>query len=119
MGVVLSAADARTVVSGRVTDLQGKAVAKASVAVAGGASTFTDSPGNFSVAPVTAGRHTIILSASDFETIRRSVSVPNTGIENLDLHFEAIHTKRESIVISARTIVPAVDLRNAEVFAKT
>ncbi len=116
---VLSAADAGTAISGRVTDPQGKAVAHASVAILGGASSLTDSLGNFTVAPVKAGRHTIIVSGADFETVRRSVSVPNTGIENLDLHFEAIHTKRESIVISAKTIEPVVDLRNAEVFAKT
>jgi outer membrane receptor protein involved in Fe transport len=106
-------------VSGRVTDPQGKAVAGATVRItppAGeGTAGRTDDAGRFSITGIAAGVYQIAASAPGFATVTKSASLPAV----VDLQFEQLEAHSESIVITAKSIEPAIDLRNSEVFNRT
>jgi outer membrane receptor protein involved in Fe transport len=110
---------AQTFVSGRVTDPQGKAVAGATVRITAPtgevAAGQTDDAGRFSMTGVAAGVYQITASAPGFATVNKSASLPAV----VDLQFEQLEAHSESIVITAKSIEPAIDLRNSEVFSRT
>ena len=116
------AALAESMVSGRVVDSQGKAVAGAVIRFvrADGATVAeirSDSAGQFAFAAVPAGAAAVLASAPGFAPVKGTLS-PSGG-QNLELRFEKLEAQLQSVVISAHVVEPRVDLRNAEVFNRT
>ncbi len=112
----------QTAVAGRVLDLQGKVVAGADVKLTSSAplmTTRTDERGEFSVAGVAPGEYRLTVSADGFVEIAKTVIVEANKTATVDLQFETIASQKQSVVISAQTIEPEIDLRNAEVFTRT
>ncbi|MBZ5729369.1 MAG: TonB-dependent receptor [Acidobacteriia bacterium] len=118
------AATAATGVSGRVFDPQNKLVAGATVELKPAApslapaETRTDEQGRyeFLAAP---GAYDVVIQAPGFFPGTQSVTIPATGTALLDLRFEKLAEQNSSVVITAQSLEPAVDLRNAEVFDRT
>ncbi|MCL4850537.1 MAG: TonB-dependent receptor [Bryobacteraceae bacterium] len=110
-------------VSGRILDPQGKVVPGASVLLQAGSSevarTATDRQGRFLLAAPGAGSYRLSASALGFQTSQQEIIVPPAGTLTLDLTLPGLAGQHDSIVITARTLEPTLDLRNAEVFNRT
>src|SRR3984893_1845035 len=63
------------------------------------------------------GAYTLRIEAPEFVTSVHSFNV--TGPAEFDLQFRELRAQRESVVITAKSLEPGVDLRNAEVFNRT
>jgi outer membrane receptor protein involved in Fe transport len=113
----VSAAD--PALTGRVLDPQGKAVAGARLLLQAGDSTvaFTtsDPQGQYRIATAIPGAYRLSVEASGFQPTRENVTLP----AELDVTLAGIAGQHDSVVISAKTVEPALDLRNAEVFNRT
>jgi hypothetical protein len=124
LAIIAGLAPAQTVVSGRVTDPQGKAVAGATVKLIGPADavvaeTRSDGAGGYTFNNAPAGDYRLTASAHGFAPISKSVSPVLGQPTGADLRFEKIESQPQSIVITAQAIEPTIDLRNAEVFNRT
>jgi len=122
--IVAGLALAQTVVSGRVTDPQGKAVTGATVKLIGPADvvvaeTRSDEAGGYTFNKAPAGDYRLTAAAHGFAAIGKSVSLVVGQPGGADLRFEKIESQAQSIVITAQAIEPTTDLRNAEVFHRT
>jgi hypothetical protein len=108
-------------VTGHVLDPQGRPVASASVHLLIGsddlAQTTTDSQGEFKFDWLLRGTYTLRADATAFVTVAQSVTVAET--HEFDLQFRELATQHQSVVITAKTLEPGVDLRNSEVFNRT
>src|SRR5690349_2100073 len=106
--------------SGGVADPQGKAVVGATVTLERDsrtvASTTSDQEGRFRFRDVTSGNYRLRAEAHEFATITRDVSVPTGQAEGADLQFHNLAVQKQSLVITAKSLEPEIDLRNAEVF---
>jgi hypothetical protein len=109
--------------SGGVTDPQGRAVAGALIHLTRGqteiARSRSNQEGRFSFHDITPGQYTLRAEAHGFADISRDVAVPAGQEEGADLHFGHISDQRETMVITAKSLEPAIDLRNSEVFNRT
>jgi len=105
-----------TVVSGRVVDPQGQPVAGAVVHVDNLAAR-TDAEGQYSLDAV-PGLHSVTVQAPGFEDVAAKVAVSDAPVK-LDLRFERIAENRQSLVVSAKSMEPGIDLRNSEVYNKS
>jgi hypothetical protein len=115
---------AQPVVSGQVTDPQGKAVVGASVKLVHAddlvvAETRTDDVGQFSLRNVAPGDYGLTASSPGFASITKPVSLADGQTAHADLQFERLESQSQSIVITAKSIEPTIDLRNEEVFDRT
>jgi outer membrane receptor protein involved in Fe transport len=115
---------AQAVVSGRVTDPQGKAVVEARVKLvlpndSAVAETRPDDVGQYSFRNVAPGAYRLKASAPGFAVISKAVSVSVGQPAGADLQFEKLESQSQSVVITAKSIEPTIDLRNAEVFNRT
>jgi hypothetical protein len=115
---------ADTVLSGGITDPQGKAVARASVQLVlrNGtllAETRTDDFGQFSFRDVGAGEYRISVSAPGFTALTKDASLFEGHPTRADFQFTALQGQSQSVVITAQSIEPTIDLRNSEVFNRT
>jgi hypothetical protein len=110
-------------VSGRVTDPQSKAVAGAAISVEAGGRTLarsrTDASGTFRFANIAAGKIQIRAEASGFSPVVRDAAVPDDHDTEIDIQFTELAAQTSSLVISAKSLEPAIDLRNSEVFDRT
>ena len=80
----------------------------------------SDEQGQFRIPSVAPGAYRVTVDALGFQPSGQDLAVPpQGGVENLNLTLSGIAGQHQSIVISARTVEPAVDLRNAEVFNRT
>lgn len=117
------AAYADSGVSGRVADPQGQMVPGAAVLLQQGSTPLltarTGDDGRFEFRGVAPGEYTITVQAPGFTAVTEPLAVVSGETAALDLHLSQIAPQRQSIVIVARTIEPAVDLRNEEVFNRT
>lgn len=109
---------------GLVTDPQGKAVPGAEVRVAGHSGgirreTRTDGDGRFAIDRLVAGEYTLKAESLGFHPAVRTIEVAADELVQLELHFSQVAGQSVSMLISARTLEPAIDMRNAEVFNKT
>ncbi len=109
-------------VSGRISDPQGKAVAGAALklstlnkAVIG--ETRSDADGQYSFRSVAVGDYLITASSPGFAQAARAFSTPESG--PIDIQFRDLESQASSIVITAKSIEPTIDMRNSEVFDKT
>ena len=115
---------AETGVTGRVLDPSGEVVPGAAVELrlessgAMVAATATDGQGRYGFA-APPGAYELAIQAPGFTPAVRKAAIAPGRIASLDLRFEKLAAQSSSIVISARTTEPALDLRNAEVFNRT
>jgi hypothetical protein len=107
--------------NGHVLDPQGKPIGGASVHLLSGmddiAQTKSGSRGEFEFDGLIRGSYTLRAEAPEFVTIARPVTLAAGA--DVDLQFRELAGQRQSIVISAKTLEPGVDLRNSEVFDRT
>lgn len=93
-------------ISGRLTDQQGQPVANASVQVINTAQAVsgkgeTNREGAFRVHVDGAGEYTLRLRSSDFGDLEKSITVPESGIENLELRFTSFARQKSSLTVTA------------------
>jgi len=108
---------------GSIADPQRKSVAGATIHLSRGAAEIarikSNGDGRFTFANVAAGIYTLRAEAHGFAAISRPVVVRPTQNEEANLQFERIADQKETIVITAKSLEPAIDLRNSEVFNRT
>ena len=109
-------------VVGRVLDPQGRTVVGATVRLRNGtiaaAVAQTDAQGGFRLGSVLPGSYRLTAEAPGFLTGADDLTVSG-DIEGLDLTLSGVAGQHQSVVITAKTVEPTVDLRNAEVFNRT
>ena len=111
-------------ISGVVSDPSGKIVAGATVQLRPAApresiaETHTDELGRYSFVAV-PGAYELAIDAPGFVRSARPVVVSADGTLRIDLRFDRLTPRRESMVVTAKTTEPTIDLRNAEVFDRT
>jgi hypothetical protein len=109
--------------TGRVFDPQGRSVPNARVRLQTGtteaANTLTDEQGGFRLMAISSGSYRLTAEASGFQMAGREIAVVDGDSQRFDVTLSGIVGQHDSVVISAKTIEPTVDLRNAEVFNRT
>jgi hypothetical protein len=109
--------------SGGITDPQGKAVAGAKVSLEREsrkvASVKSDDEGRFRFRNIPPGEYKLRAEIPQFAAITGDISVRAAQIDRADLQFQQLAAQRQSVVITAKSLEPAIDLRNAEVFNRT
>jgi len=98
---------AQTVLSGRVSDPQGKLVGGATVKLQADngatlAETHADVAGNFSFQKVGAGRVRVVASAPGFAAVTKEVFLTDGQPSDTELHFDKLETQTQSVVITRR-----------------
>jgi hypothetical protein len=111
-------------VAGRIYDPQGKAVPGARVRLRRNAAspaieTRADEEGRYQFSSVAPGQYEVAASAPGLGEITASLTVAAGQPATLDLKFSQVAPQSESVVITAKTIAPSIDLRNSEVFDRT
>src|ERR1019366_3724877 len=123
--LLASAMQAQTLgVSGHVLDPQGKPVAGASVHLLLSdddvAQVNSDADGLLRFDGLIPGSYTLRAEAADFVAATRTFAVSLAGAPPaIDLQFLQVSEQHQSIVITAKTLEPGIDLRNSEVFNRT
>jgi hypothetical protein len=112
------------VISGSLTDPQGKLVSGAVVRLllADGtvvSETRSGGAGQFRFAGVPAGEYRIGASAAGFVPAAKNVSARDGETADGSLQFTVLESQAQSVVITARVEEPQIDLRNSEVFTRT
>lgn len=109
--------------SGGVTDPLGKAVAGANVHLdkkrVETARTKSNGEGRLAFHDILPGDYTLRAEAHGFADISRDVRLPTGQTEGAGLQFGRIADQQQSIVTTAKSLEPAIDLRNTEVFNRT
>jgi outer membrane receptor protein involved in Fe transport len=109
--------------SGQVYDPQGKAVSGASVHLRRGdaevVQSKSDDQGRYRLPGVPLGDYELRADAPGFLPITRRISLPAAPSHTTDLQFQQLSAQNQSIVITAKSLEPTIDLRNAEVFNRT
>jgi len=106
--------------AGRVADPQGQPIPGAIVRLRGPDGVLdatSDASGHYEIRSVAEGNYQLSASAPGLASVSREVAVSSTA--TLDIQFTEIAAKKESMVISAKSVEPALDLRNSEVFDRT
>ncbi len=116
--VALPATCAGATLRGRITDPQGKTVPNATVQLLG-QQTETGDSGQYAFEKLPAGNYKVIVSAPGFVDISKDVSLTDDHITAADFHFEKLASQSQTVVITAKTVEPQIDLRNGEVFNRT
>ena len=115
---------AETGIAGRVLDPAGEVVPGAAVEIrlassgAVVAATATDGQGRYGFA-VPPSAYELAIQAPGFTPAVWRADLAPGQTTSLDLRFEKLAAQTSSIVITAKTTEPALDLRNAEVFNRT
>jgi outer membrane receptor protein involved in Fe transport len=110
-------------IDGRIIDPQGKAVPGARVSLIktgiAASSATSDKAGWFRLREVAPGAYTLRAEAPGFVPVSREVTVSAMTVEETGLQFQQIEGQKQSVVITAKSLEPEIDLRNAEVFNRT
>lgn len=118
-------------ISGRVTDPQDRAVEGATVRITraggtskttvrkAGASVKTDREGHYTLDTQGGFDYELTVTADGLTELRQQVAVIPGETAAIDFKFSSVSVPKQSIVITAKSFEPAVDLRNAEVFDRT
>jgi outer membrane receptor protein involved in Fe transport len=113
---------ADSAISGRVLDPQGGAVPGAAIRIESAAGTqrsaISDAEGWYQFRPVPAGAYSLIAQASGFAPVTEKLTLFGQ-IALHDITLTQLASQRDSIVITAKSVEPELDLRNAEVFNRT
>lgn len=118
---------ANLAIHGRVLDPQGKVVAGAIVhlflsGIATGseiAKVSVGKDGEYSFEGLIPASYRTRAEGMDFIAVERTVTLASGQMAVIDLQFQQVAEQHQSIVITANTMEPAVDLRNSEVFDRT
>lgn len=106
--------------NGNIADPQGRLVPGASIRLEKDASEFartmSDDSGAFALDEIPPGDYTLRAEATGFTPVVRQISFPEGAVRGITVQFEKLSMKSESIVITAKSLDPEIDLRNAEVF---
>jgi hypothetical protein len=110
--------------AGRLTDPQARAVAGAAMQLrrAGGpvvGEERSGGRGEYRFANLETGDYVLKAAAPGFTDVHRTVRVRGDGTTTFDIQFEQVAAQSESVVIVAKSLDPAIDLRNSEVFNRT
>jgi len=124
LAAVAALAHAEAVLSGSLTDPQGKSVKGALVRLlmpdgTPAKETRTDDAGQFRFAGIAAGAYRISASAPGFASISQDCYLPDGRTSVAGLQFDRLEPQAQSIVITAKALEPEVDRRNSEVFDRT
>ena len=107
---------------GHVTDPQGRIVSGALVHLRSGTAEIgtakSDGEGVFRFKGIPAGVYRVSAEAGGFTAVSRDLPFPGVA-STADLQFQQVSVQTQSLVITAKTLEPGVDLRNAEVFDRT
>lgn len=103
---------------GGITDPQGQTVAGATLHLAD-ASATSSSDGQFQFRNIAPGTYKLIAEAPGFSPLTRDVTILPNQLAHLDLQFLQLSAQKRSIVITAHSLEPTIDLRNSEVFDRT
>jgi len=103
-------------ISGHVLDPQGRTVAGAAIRF-GTQKTRSDVQGSYSL-EAAPGVYTVSIEAPGFAAVTSQVRIGDAAT-SLDLRFDQLAGQRESLVVSAQTLEPGIDLRNSEVYRST
>ena len=123
--LVASALQAQTLgVSGHVLDPQGRPVAGVPVhlLIKGDdvAQTKSDAEGVFRFNGLIPESYALRAESADFVAATRIFTVSlSTAPHDLDLQFLQVSEQHQSVVITAKSLEPGIDLRNSEVFNRT
>src|SRR5689334_18160386 len=107
-------------VSGRIADPQGQPIPGATVQLRGpdgAVETKTDAAGRYEIHAVAEGNYELSASSPGLAPVRREVAI--SSIATFDLQFTDVTAKKDSVVITATSTEPTLDLRNSEVFDRT
>ncbi|MDQ1473503.1 MAG: hypothetical protein QOJ99_4983, partial [Bryobacterales bacterium] len=109
--------------AGHIADPQGRAVAGAAVhlrsmALAEIGVARSDAEGRFQFKGIPAGIYKVSAEAPGFVSVSRDLNFPAVE-SSADLQFSEVSAQTQSVVITAHTLEPGVDLRNSEVFNRT
>ena len=113
---------ADSAITGQVVDPQGRPVAGALVHLSAGPLTReakTDGQGMFEIGPLEPRRYSVTAEASGFQSVTKDAELASEQLARVTLQFTAVTSQRDSIVITAKSVEPGVDLRNSEVFNRT
>ena len=109
--------------NGGVTDPQGRTMAGAMVHLERDriemARSRTNGEGRFAFHDIVPGNYTLRAEAHGFADIKRDINLSTGQTQGADLQFGRIADQQQSVVITAKSLEPAIDLRNAEVFNRT
>jgi hypothetical protein len=110
--------------TGTLTDPQGQVVTGATIRLLTTPNSATqqlktDGQGAFAVGNLEPGEYALTAEAPGFTRIEQHIVVKCGAINNIELHFTHLEIKRETLVITAKTLEPSIDLRNSEVFNRT
>ena len=75
--------------------------------------------GAFQFSNLPFGRFTIQATHPEFQPVSAQVTVASGLSAQLNLQFTQLAAQKQSIVITAETVEPTIDLHNAEVFNRT
>jgi len=121
LSVPFPAAAQALAITGTVSDPQGKALAGATIHLVVGpdelAQTATDAAGQFRFEGLIPGTYLLRGEFTGFAPASSSFALP--GAEQVNLQFWQMATQHDSVVITAISSEPSVELRNSEVFNKT
>jgi hypothetical protein len=110
-------------VAGHVTDPQGKVVPGAVVHLEWGSAALlearADAQGAYRFDAVSPGTYRLSAEAPGLAAVTRELIVGADPQLAVDLVFSQLASQRQSIVITANTVEPGIDLRNNEVFSRT
>lgn len=109
--------------SGRVLDPQGRFVPNAHLRIQAGATVaatgVSDRQGQYRILVDDPGRYRLTVESTGFQPATRDLLIGGDGPAVLDVALSGIAGRHESVVISASTVEPTLDLRNSEVFNRT
>ncbi len=103
---------------GVVTDPQNQTVAGARLHL-GNALVTSNSDGEFRFTNLVPGIYKLTAEASGFTPLTREIRILPDQLARLDVQFLQLAANRQSIVITAKSLEPTIDLRNSEVFDRT
>ncbi|HXJ40502.1 MAG TPA: carboxypeptidase-like regulatory domain-containing protein, partial [Bryobacteraceae bacterium] len=107
---------------GRVTDPQGRSVARATVHLQSRSGDLglarTDPDGQYQFKGVPPGQYALSAEASGFTNVTRQIDFPAIQT-SADLRFTQISVKNQSLVITSSVLEPGLDLRNSSTFNRT
>jgi hypothetical protein len=108
---------------GTITDPDSKVIAGALVHVQKANAEISrqqsDPQGRFDFGGLTPGDYTLRVEVHGFAPVDRVISVDAGKLNTTDIQMGHLADQQQSIVITARTLEPAIDLRNSEVFTHT
>src|SRR3954454_8594008 len=108
--------------NGNITDPQARLVPGASIRLQKEGTeverTTSDEQGKFTLCDISFGNYALSAEAPGFAPITRQLSVPPDAAR-ANLQFDKLSVRSQSVVITAKSLEPEIDLRNAEVFNRT